>query len=331
MEERLRYLFHHYLNNTCSYKELEEFLDHVRKAEHDSGLRMLIRNLYQDLKAEDIPTTHVDEKGRLILSEPGWITPVVVSKPRRTRPAIAGFLVFLLVAMVTAWLLIKPPAKPERVATVASLTKKSTVRSESKFLLLEDSTQVWLNAASSLEFPDHFDPKKRVVYLMGEAYFDVKHAEKIPFIIHTGAVSTTVLGTAFNIKAYPGEENITVSVSRGKVKVTRKDGWEATLETGQELKLRELENQAREKHIPAAEVAAWQQGSLIYDDVTFKDIIADLQRVYNVSIRIADPSVQEQRISTSFKKEIGVEQALQVLCHLTEKELKTLDGNYLVR
>jgi ferric-dicitrate binding protein FerR (iron transport regulator) len=331
MEERLRYLFNHYLNNTCSYREMEEFLDYVRRAEHDSGLRMLIRNLYQDLKAEDIPTTHVDEKGRLVLSEPGWIPPAIVSKPRRTRPAVAGFMVFLLLALATGWLLLKQPARSERVATMSSLTKKSTVRSESKFLLLEDSTQVWLNAASSLEFPDHFDPKKRVVYLTGEAYFDVKHAEKVPFIIHTGAVSTTVLGTAFNIKAYPGEENITVSVSRGKVKVSRKDGWEATLQTGQQLKLREQENQVREKPIPAAEVAAWQQGSLIYDDVSFKDIVADLQRVYNVNIKISDPAVQEQRISTSFKKEIGVEQALQVLCHLTEKELKTLDGNYLVR
>lgn len=330
MEERLRYLFNHYLHNTCSYKELEEFLEYVRKAEHDSGLRVMIRKLYQDLKAEDIPTPHVDEKGRLVLSEPGWIPPLAASRRRRARPALAGFVVFLLLAMTTGWLLMKPPANNGRVATMASLTKKSTVRSESKFLLLEDSTQVWLNAASSLEFPDHFDPDKRVVYLMGEAYFDVKHAEKVPFIIHTGAVSTTVLGTSFNIKAYPGEENITVSVSRGKVKVSRKDGWEATVQTGQELKLRGQQNQVREKAIPATDVAAWQQGSLVYDDIMFKDIIADLQRVYNVNIKIADPSVQEQRISTSFKKEIGVEQALQVLCHLTEKELKSFEGNYLV-
>jgi ferric-dicitrate binding protein FerR (iron transport regulator) len=54
-----------------------------------------------------------------------------------------------------------------------------------------------------LEFPDEFKGKTREVYLSGEAYFDVKHADKVPFIIHTGNVSTTVLGTAFNIKAYP--------------------------------------------------------------------------------------------------------------------------------
>jgi transmembrane sensor len=212
-----------------------------------------------------------------------------------------------------------------------SVTKKSTDRSESKFLLLEDSTQVWLNAASSIEYPDQFNATKREVFLTGEAFFDVMHADKIPFIIHTGDVSTTVLGTAFNIKAYPGSKNITVSVSRGKVQVSRKDGWTTTLTVGQQVKLEEEKKNVHEKSIPTSDVAAWQQGTIVYDDETLEDIIADLQRVYNVSISIEDPALHSQKISTSFKKEIGIEQALHVLCRLTETELKIGKGSYVLR
>jgi ferric-dicitrate binding protein FerR (iron transport regulator) len=215
--------------------------------------------------------------------------------------------------------------------TLASITKKATNRAESKFLLLDDSTQVWLNSASSLEYPDQFNASKREVNLSGEAYFDVKHAEKIPFIIHTGNVSTTVLGTAFNIKAYPGQKTITISVSRGKVKVTRPDGWETTLIKGQQLKLEDAGKKGIEKNVAAEEIAAWQKGSLVYDDETMEDVVADLQRVYNVDIRILREPIKKLSIGTTFKREIGVAQALQVLCKLTDTEFKLTDGVYIIQ
>ncbi len=223
MQERLHYLFEQYLENKCSRKELEEFFKYIRKAEHDDQLRQHIKNVYASIQKNSSSLTCVDENGQLILNEPNWLKPkarVEGFKKHFTRFAIAASVVGIV---CTLWLVLKPSAIPKKTVTLSALTKKTTDRSESKFILLEDSTRVWLNAASSLEFPDEFNSKAREVYLSGEAYFDVKHADKIPFIIHTGNVSTTVLGTAFNIKAYPGQKNIIVSVSRGKVKVSRKN------------------------------------------------------------------------------------------------------------
>ena len=117
------------------------------------------------------------------------------------------------------------------------MKKTSTERAEYKYILLPDSTQVWLNAGSTLDYPEHFDETTREVTLTGEAYFDVKHAAEHPFIIHTGQIQTTVLGTAFNINAYTDRSNIQVSVSRGKVKVSRGDQLIATLVKGQEVKV----------------------------------------------------------------------------------------------
>lgn len=332
MEERIHYLFKRYLDNTCSQLELEEFLAYIHKAKSDEQLRQLIKKVYTDLKVNG-NATYVDEKGRLVLNDADWMNtdePEIQVKKSKIK-TLAGIAAVVVITTGIWWVSKNNIIEKKGSASVASLTKKLTDRSESKFILLEDSSRIWLNSSSSLEFPDQFDNTKREVFLTGEAYFDVKHADKIPFIIHTGNVSTTVLGTAFNIKAYPGQKNITISVSRGKVRITRKDGWETTLTKGQQLKVNEEGTEAAEKNIPAEKIAAWQQGNIVFDDEELQDIVSDMERIYNVSINVSHPALTGLRISTSFKREIGVEQALQVLCKLTDTELKQKDGVYTIQ
>ncbi|HEX7905787.1 MAG TPA: FecR domain-containing protein [Chitinophagaceae bacterium] len=333
MEERLRYLFMRYTENSCSKKELQEFFSYIHRSEHELQLRQLIRKVYNELKEDAPVSTFVDENGRLVLTEPQHLSMPLAENKRKRRLILFSRLLAAasIVVAVTIWIIKETRSSENQQASVSSLTKKATDRSESKFLLLEDSTKVWLNAASSLEFPDQFGKNKREVFLSGEAFFDVKHVDKIPFIIHTGNVSTTVLGTAFNIKAYPGQKNITVSVSRGKVIVAREDGWETTLIKGQQVRVGKNKNELTEKNIPVAEVAAWQQGDIVFDDELLADIVIDMQRIYNAGIQLNDPLLQGLKISTSFRKEIGVEQALQVLCKLTDSELKLVNGVYLIQ
>ena len=331
MQERLHYLFEQYLENKCSHKELEEFFKYIRKAEHDEQLRQHIRNVYASIQKNSSSLTCVDENGQLILNEPNWLKPeprMVKFKKYFTKLAVAASIVGMV---CTLWLVLKPSPASKKTATVSALTKKTTDRSESKFLLLQDGTRVWLNAASSLEFPDEFHTKAREVYLSGEAYFGVEHADKIPFIIHTGNVSTTVLGTAFNIKAYPGQKNIVVSVSRGKVKVSRENEPVITLINGQQVKVEDQGTGVVEKVVSVSGIAAWQQGNIEYDDETFQDIIADMERIYNTTIHLQNNSIRGLKVSTSFKKEIGVEQALQVLSKLTDTDLKQIGNVYIIK
>lgn len=335
MEERLQYLFKRYLDNSCSRQEMEEFFSYVNEAQHNEELRQLIRQLYQEIKGTPLHATFVDAEGKLVLApeqEQELATNEIAHAKRGRFPAVL-MMALLLIAGAGFWFVVRVARQKENrtAMALASHTKKTTDRSEYKYLVLEDSTKVWLNAASALEFPDHFNKDKREVYLSGEAYFDVMHADKTPFIIHTGSVSTTVLGTAFNIKAYPGEDNITVAVSRGKVKVTRSNGWTTTLNSGDRLKLEDQKGITLQKVILPADVAAWQQGNIVYDDETLKDIIADMERVYNISVELPDPSVHDLKISTAFKKEIGAEQALQVLCKLIDMQLKKSGNNYSIQ
>jgi len=330
MEERISYLFRRYLENKCSRQELEEFFSHVRASGHDEVLRNLIKKVYEN--TEQIPSlqTYINEYGTLILTDKAVIPEVPMRKTRSRRRLMVAILVLLIAAGPILWLA-KTPDSRHPAPVASALAKRTTERSEYKYLLLPDSTQVWLNASSTLEFPEHFRTDKREVTLSGEAYFDVRHSEKTPFIIYSGKISTTVLGTSFNIKAYPDLQHIIVSVSTGKVKVSYNNVPLATLVKGQQVKFNSRLNTVEEKKIAPAEVAAWQRGNMSYDDEAFEDIVADLERLYNAKIRIDNTAIRTLKVSTSFRRELGIEEALQVLCRLTDAMLRQSDGWYIIQ
>lgn len=317
MEERIQYLFRKYRDNTCSPQEYEEFFALLRQGAHDNDVRELIRQVYEAEAANTPAETYVNGNGQLVA--PFRRNGAVL------RKALAMAALFVTAVAAALWLM------PERKrGPIVNMARQHTARSEYKHLRLPDGSEVWLNAASTLEFPEKFGGAKREVYLTGEAFFDVQHAEQQPFVIHTGKVSTTVLGTAFNIKAYPGRKNVVVSVSQGKVSVDYGENNPTTLVKGQQLKVDLGRLSPAGKKTLIAEAAPWKQGDLQYDGETFADIIADLERVYDVKIVIAQEELRKVPVSTSFKRDIGVEQALQVLCRLTDTRLALTEGIYTI-
>ncbi|NML19738.1 DUF4974 domain-containing protein [Pseudoflavitalea sp. G-6-1-2] len=325
MEHRIRFLFRQYLENKCTRREFDELFALLRDADHDQELRQLVSEAYTALGQTSV--TYVDETGNLVLPEPEWLTQPEDEKPVKKKRSYAALVITAGIAATVGgvYLMNKKEAAPKPAMSVSS-----TERSEYRFLLLPDSTEVWLNAASTLEYPADFGKSNRNVYLSGEAYFDVKHQAQQPFIIHTGKIATTVLGTAFNIKAYADLSNVTVAVSRGKVKVQYLDKEVATLTTGQQVRVNNNGSGIADKRSGLQQVAAWQQGKLAYDDEPVSEIVADLERVYNVSIDVTNDTVSNMRISTSFNRQTGVEKALEILCRLTDAALKQEGGKYYV-
>jgi transmembrane sensor len=331
-EERLSYLFLKYLENTCSQQEMEEFFAYIKKAKTDIELRGLIKKVYEEIKQSHPSLSYVDEAGKLVFTEPHreYHTPFI-KKPLKSK--LARALAVAACAVIVAgviWVSSKS-ANNNEIAEVKTLTKKFTERKEQKYLLLPDSTQVWLNAASSLQFPDEFKSDKREVYLTGEAYFDVKHADKIPFLIHTRNITTTVLGTAFNIRAYADQKEITVSVTRGKVKVSRDDKLVAVLTPGKAVKISNITEQIIQKDVAVENIAGWQQGNLVYDDAPLEDIVKDLQNVFNTEIIIGDTAVRRLSVTTSFSRDMGAEKALNILARLINKKMVNQNGILIIK
>lgn len=312
MNQRFKHLFRKYLDNSCSREEFNELFAYMEQEGNHDSMEAVLKSLTQEQKTE----RSVRRK---------WLLPAV---------SVAASILVVVAAVIWWQTQSSNPAKGlvmngiEESGTVLS---KSTEKSEYKYILLPDSTQVWLNADSKLDFPELFDRKKRVVYLTGEAYFDVRHADKIPFIIHTGKVSTEVLGTAFNIKAYPDMEKITVSVKRGKVKVNYADREVAVLTKGKEVVIAQQSQQIKQKPVKEEQSAGWQEGNLVYDDYSIGDILADLERVYNVKIQVSTAELKTIRVTTNLKRQYGVENALGILGRLTGTEIAIDKGIYIMK
>ncbi|GAO44768.1 FecR family protein [Flavihumibacter petaseus] len=335
MEERIQYLFLRYLQQTCTREEFEELFRLLDTKDADAAVNAVLQRAFTDIQSKSPSGTTVNAEGKLILNDL-FPFPKEPSAVRRRLPGMVAIVSVLLI-LTTGWWWFHPQSttKPEQQLSERSVVRntsiRSTARSEYKYLLLPDSTQVWLNAASTLEYPQSFNGDRREVLLNGEAYFDVKHADSIPFVIYSGRVSTTVLGTAFNIKAYPGMRKVTVSVRRGKVKVQYDGQPVALLTKGQQVSIDNISHAAVEKNLKEETAAAWHEGNLIYDDYTVEDMIADLQRVYDVTILVESPAVQKMRVSTSFKREMGIDKALEIICRLTDCTLSTSGGTYILR
>ena len=111
----------------------------------------------------------------------------------------------------------------------------STAYGEQKRLVLPDSSEVWLNAGSTITYPKTFTKENRVVTLDGEAYFSVRKDDAKPFIVETSQLSVKVLGTKFNVKAYANDANITTTLTSGKVEVSTQSRPPQTLKPNEQL------------------------------------------------------------------------------------------------
>jgi ferric-dicitrate binding protein FerR (iron transport regulator) len=205
----------------------------------------------------------------------------------------------------------------------------STARGSEYEVVLTDGSHIWLNAASSIRFPTFFSGAERIVDLSGQAWFDVQHADKMPFLVHSGALTTSVLGTAFDIKYYPGEKNSVVSVQRGKVKVQAGAKILAVLEKGQQVQI-STDTTIHQQPIDAVAIAGWKQGELIYNDETLEAIVADLQRVFKDSVVIKNTAIKDVMARASFNKRIGMQQALELICNVVNGHLTKKDGIFII-
>lgn len=174
-------------------------------------------------------------------------------------------------------------------------------------LRLPDGTHVSLNAASRLVFPEAFNGDKREVYVEGEAFFDVQHDARHPFIVHAGKVAMTVLGTAFNVNTL--NKNLTTTLVRGKVLVTAENDSVVLLPGEQSVY---SENGSLSKRqVDTRLYTAWYYGDLFFDDATLADITGTLARVYDYNFVFEDSSVEAMRFTLDMSKPADIRQALE--------------------
>jgi transmembrane sensor len=181
-------------------------------------------------------------------------------------------------------------------------------------LILSDGSHVWLNAASSITYPDHFDGNNRTVEITGEVYFEVTHNPEKPFRVQSKGQTIEVLGTHFDVNAYDDENTIKTTLLEGKVKVTA-GGHIAYLQPGQQSQVA-LEGQGgvlkgiQNTDVDAA--VAWKNGLFQFDKADVKTVMRQISRWYDVDV-VYDGNIQKKEISGSMYRNLSAAKALELL------------------
>ncbi len=152
---------------------------------------------------------------------------------------------------------------------------------------LSDGSKVILNSASSIRYNKTFSTDRREIHLVGEAFFEVERDETRPFIVTSGNVSTTALGTSFNIKAFPDDPDIEVSLTEGKVKVSD-PLEEIILAPGQQATYSIDTRQTTTSSFDTKKVLSWKDKTLYFESNTFNEVKNVLERWYGVEIIVND-------------------------------------------
>ena len=199
---------------------------------------------------------------------------------------------------------------------------------EKIMLSLPDSSHVILNAGSTFRYPDNFAADLREVYLAGEGYFMVHHNSRKPFLVHTGNITTTVLGTTFDISAYPENKIIAVTLLTGKVKVSRDDHGEenrvAFLKPHEKLLYDKEQNVGSFTLFDSLESVGWKDNVYKYENEPLHNVLFQLERAFGVKFKTTDQTVLAQKITFTFDNN-SLQTVVSVIRNLTGLEYKIIE------
>lgn len=169
-----------------------------------------------------------------------------------------------------------------------TLIEKYNPAGQKSIHMLPDGSQVWLNSASQLIYPEKFSDTVRQVKLTGEAFFEVAHNANKPFIVKASGTRTEALGTAFNIQGYEEDGTIKVALLNGKVRVGTSSKVQQTsvLVPGEELLISKNGAEITRRKFNFEETFGWKQGLLVFDGVDFKTFCKIIEKWYGVQVKV---------------------------------------------
>jgi transmembrane sensor len=174
-------------------------------------------------------------------------------------------------------------------------------------VVLPDGTNLWLNAGSHLRYGIPFIRENREVELSGEAFLDVFKNEKSPFIVKTSGASIEVLGTQFNVNAWPETENIKVALKEGSVKfkIQSEEGKikYAELKANDYLELDKTDKTVAIENTNIEKYIAWHKNIMILDETPMPKLAGLLEQWYGVKVVIAGDEIKRYKFTTTFDNE----------------------------
>lgn len=197
---------------------------------------------------------------------------------------------------------------PKMIEVVTSINQQ-------KQCTLADGTTILLNSCTKITYPSKFKDTTRIVTLEGEAYFSVASDSAKPFIVKTSNLSVRVLGTKFNISAYPTNDRTIATLNSGKIQVeiqSRNSDSKYILKPNQEIVINKIDNSVLINTV-TGENSTWKDGSLVFQDATFNDIVNTIERRYGITVDYNKQAFLNTPYTIKFIHNESLEDVLNIL------------------
>ena len=320
--QRVQYLIKKYAGNGITATEEAELMDIIRNSKDDADLRNFMLHAWDQRRPEMIlDSARADQIFSAVVS---------AKKPSSVRKLYwIGWAAAIVIICFAGLFLYQQKGAPlvQPVDTVAAV--KILSGAEHRKINLPDGSSVILNENSVLEYPEHFTGSTREVVLKGEGYFDIRHDAKRSFIVHTGTIKTTVLGTAFNVRALEGK-NVVVTVTRGKVSVADENKVLAVLVPDEQIVFNQQRKKASVTKVKADDTVAWQKNDLFFEDATMEEAAAILSQKFNVKITFGSNAGKDCRFTATFLKAQDLEEIIKVITAFNGATYITKPGEIII-
>lgn len=293
-KQRISYLLNQYINNACTQQEFDELMFEIKTSQNLIDFDKVLKKHW----AKSAHTTNQHN-----VNWDGIYENVKAKTQKRHNTArmfkyAACFALIFLVCAISVY-------KYKKVVIGTKYLTAYSLPAKTKVITLADGTRVTLNANSDLRYPQEFNGTTREVYLKGEAYFEVVHDEKKPFIVYSGTLKTQVLGTSFTISAYDEHRPIKVTVLTGKVGLVDQSNKAHVILTPGLCATTDQTNQnfAISHIADPADAIAWLDDKLTFENATLADVANALSNKYAVNIKISNHQLAAQRITAIFQNQ----------------------------
>ena len=196
-------------------------------------------------------------------------------------------------------------------------------------LELADGTRVWVNSGSEVRFPNRFVGERREIFLSGEVYLEVVKDVARPFVVHAGEAKVTVLGTSFNVAAYPGENWMVTTLVEGKVEVGTPAG-EVVLVPGKQVVWDREEGKMEVREVDTGVYTSWVEGQFEFENMALENIARQLERWYDVSFEFADEGSRERRFTGGVRRDMELMDFLRIIERTTNVKFVQVDDKRII-
>ncbi len=243
----------------------------------------------------------------------------------------AAIILVILSSSALTWQLLNKNDFTNSDLNNTSLVLVTTQKAEKKVIILEDSTKITLNSNSALSYPKHFTGNTREVVIKGEAFFDVTKNEQKPFIVTTNeGLKIKVLGTSFNVKSYPEDRKMETTLVTGKVKVIEeRKNTIVELSPSQKATYLKSEDKMIVEHVKTENFTSWKEGRLIYNETPMRDVIKDLERMYDLKFDVSSSKILDYKYKGEFNN-LNINQILE-LFEISSPITYSIQKNNIIR